>query len=67
MKEESSSLGGTRNNWYSAVNKHKSDSSRKLRISFRVGQDLLQELEKQEGNRSEAIRKALRKEYGVQQ
>jgi len=64
MKEESSSLGGTRNNWYSAVNKYKSDTQRKSRISFRVSQDLLRELEAQEVNRSEAIRKALRSEYG---
>jgi len=64
MKEESSSLGGTKNDLYSAVNKSTSDTQRKPRISFRVGQDLLRELEAQDVNRSEAIRKALRSEYG---
>jgi len=64
MKGKNQSCGGTKNDLYSAVNKSTSDTQRKPRISFRVGQDLLQELEAQDLNRSEAIRKALRSEYG---
>jgi hypothetical protein len=64
MKEKSQSCGRTKKNLYSTVNKKTSDNQRKPRISFRVEKDILQELDAQEGNRSEAIRKALKKEYG---
>lgn len=64
MKGKSQSCGATNKDWYTAVNKNKSDSTRKRRISFRVGKDLLQEIEEKDENRSEAIRQALRNEYG---
>jgi len=65
MKEERPTSGqGSNKEWLKAVNKNVSDTSRRIKISARIGKPLLEEIEKQHDNRSEGIRKALKKEYG---
>ena len=62
-KEETSGRGSGKK-WLKAVNNSVSDTSRRVKISARIDRPLVEAIEEQYDNRSEAIRKALRKEYG---
>jgi len=64
MKEESKTLGGSNKEWLKAVNKNVSDKSRRIKVSARIDRPIIEEIEEKHENRSEGIRKALKKEYG---
>ena len=65
MKETSKTSGqGSNKEWLKAVNKEVSDNSRKIKISARIDQPVVEQIEKQHENRSEGIRKALKEKYG---
>lgn len=64
MKKEGRTSGqGSNKEWLKAVNKEVSDNSRKIKISARIDQLVVEQIEKQHENRSEGIRKALKEYY----
>lgn len=65
-KERSQTLGRSNKQWLKAVNKDLSDNSKRIKVSARIDRPILEEIEDQHENRSEGIRKALKKEYGGQ-
>lgn len=65
MKEERPTSGqGSNKEWLKAVNKNVSDKSRRIKVSARIDRPIIEEIEEKHENRSEGIRKALKKEYG---
>jgi len=61
---EEKSLVGTNNGFDYSSNKSSCDTSRKHQVSIRLGSTLIQKIDRRTDNRSKAIRKALREEYG---